>query len=645
MLRCRKFVELNNRAFSFIVAACILASVSICSVSAAGAQSSVFPNAPNVGSSTVDSASRVALFGDLHVHTKLSLDAYLGGTREGPDAAYRFAKGESISHPAGLTLQLSKPHDFQAVTDHAGFLGMPLAMDDPNSGPGKHPLGRRLQNAKTPEERMEVYYAMWDHWDPDGETGFTDPGPDFVEDLIDMQVVRSAWQEVIDAAERHNRPGEFTTFIGYEFTAYGPLRRNLHRNVIFQGSRVPRQPFREQDSQNPEDLWNWMDRLRAQGIEALAIPHNSNGSDGIMFAKTDWQGKNIDAAYAEQRMRNEPLVEITQSKGTSETHPLLSPNDEWADFELWDIKIAANEPSQPQGSYVRQAYLDGLVMEEDRGVNPYRFGLIGASDGHLSAGSFDESNYWGSRGGLAESTAQLRGSVPLGGDSDSSESRYADIQSRSASGLTAVWAESNTRGSIYAALRRKETFGTSGPRIRVRFFAGYGWDEGLVNAPDVIPLAYASGVSMGGDLGARNEEVPTFLVMAARDVDSNPLQRLQVVKGWVEQGEARERVYDVACSDGLVVDPKIQRCPDNGALVSLKDCSVSTDVGATELRTLWQDPEFDHGQRAFYYVRVLENPSCRWSTWDAARAGTAPRSDWHSTIQERAWSSPIWYLP
>lgn len=645
MLWCKRFVELNNRAFASIMAACILASVSICSVSADGVQSSVSPNAPNVGSSTVGSASRVALFGDLHIHTGLSIDAYMNGTREGPDAAYRYAQGEPIPSPSGSTLQILKPLDFQAVTDHGGFLGMTAAMDDPNSGPGKHPLGIRLQNAKTHKERLEIYYAMYDYWDPDGVTGFTNPGPDFVNDLLDMRVVRSAWQEVIDAAERHNRPGEFTTFIGYEFTAYGPSIRNLHRNVIFQGSRVPRQPFREQDSHNPEDLWDWMDRLRAQGIEALAIPHNSNGSDGAMFAKTDWQGRTIDAAYAEQRMRNEPLVEITQAKGTSETHPLLSTNDEWADFELWDIKIADNAPSQPQGSYVRQAYLDGLVMEEGRGVNPYRFGLIGSTDSHYAAGSYDETNYFGSSGGLADNTPQKGGSVPLDGNSDSSEPQYKDIQPRSASGLTGVWAESNTRDSIYAALRRKETFGTSGPRIHVRFFAGYGWDEGLVNAPDAIPLAYASGVSMGGDLAPRNEEVPTFLVMAARDVDSNPLQRLQVVKGWVEKGEARERVYDIACSDGLVVDPKTQRCPDNGALVSLKDCRVSTDVGAGELRTLWRDPEFDHGQRAFYYVRVLENPSCRWSTWDAVRAGVAPRPDWPAIIQERAWSSPIWYMP
>jgi hypothetical protein len=572
----------------------------------------------------------------------LSIDAYMIGTKEEPDAAYRFAKGEPIRHPSGSTLQILKPLDFQAVTDHAGFLGMSRAMDDPGTGPGKHPLGLRLQNAKTPEERLATYYAMYDHWDPDGVTGFTDPGPDFVDDLLDMRVVRSTWQEVIDAAERHNQPGKFTTFIGYEFTAYGPSIRNLHRNVIFQGSRVPKQPFREQDSHNPEDLWKWMDRLRAHGIEALAIPHNSNGSDGAMFAKTDWQGRTIDAAYAEQRMRNEPLVEITQAKGTSETHPLLSPNDEWADFELWEIKIADNAQSQPQGSYVRQAYLDGLVMDEERGVNPYRFGLIGATDTHLAAGSYDESNHFGSSGGLVESTPQVRGSVPIDGNSD----LYANVRQRSASGLTGVWAEANTRDSIYAALRRKETFGTSGPRIRVRFFAGYGWDESLVNALDAIPLAYASGVSMGGDLAAaRSEEVPSFLVMAARDVDSNPLQRLQVVKGWIEKGEARERVYDIACSDGLEVDPKTQRCPDNGALVSLKDCRVSTDVGAGELRTLWRDPEFDHGQRAVYYVRVLENPSCRWSTWDAVRAGVAPRPDWPSTIQERAWSSPIWYLP
>jgi hypothetical protein len=629
MLQRKNFVQFDGHA---LVCAALVASVLACTP--------VHAESPTPQGASRDPAARIALFGDLHVHTALSLDAYLTGTLTGPDEAYRFAQGEAIRHPAGFSIQLERPFDFLAVTDHAGFLGMPRAMDDANSGPGTHPLAVRLRQAKTQAERLQVYYDIWPYWDPKGETGFTDPGPDFVDDLLDMDVVRSAWQEVIDAAERYNRPGEFTTFVGYEYTAYGPMRRNLHRNVIFEGSRVPSQPFREQDSQNPEDLWDWMDNLRAQGMEALAIPHNSNGSDGIMFAKTDWQGQRMDAAYTEQRMRNEPLVEVTQNKGTSETHPLLSPDDEWAHFELWEIKIAASEPSRPQGSYVRQAYLDGLVMQQTRQVNPYRFGLIGASDTHVAAGSFDESNYWGS--GAASGTAEERGSVPMRA-SDGGE--YVDTPARSASGMTGVWAEENTRESIYAAQRRKETFATSGPRIRVRFFAGYGWDKGFANSPNAISLAYASGVSMGGELAARNGDIPAFLVWATRDANSVPLQRLQVVKGWVEHGESRERVYDVACSDGLTVDPETRRCPDNGASVRLQDCRVTADVGASQLRTLWRDPDFDPGQPAFYYVRVLENPSCRWSTWDAIRAGVAPRPDWPATIQERAWSSPIWYVP
>ena len=585
---------------------------------------------------------RVALFGDLHVHTELSIDAYFFGTREGPDAAYRFAKGEAIPGPAGFTLQLEQPLDFEAVTDHAGYLGMVRAMDDPTTGPGQHDLGRRLQAAKTREERLEIYPVLWAHWDPRGEAGFVDPDPDFEDDLLDMDVVRSAWQEVIDAAERHNRPGAFTTFVGYEFTATGPARQNLHRNVIFRGGRVPALPFGEIDSNNPEDLWDWMDGLRAEGIETLSIPHNSNGSDGMMFAKTDWEGRPIDAAYAAQRMRNESLVEITQIKGTSETHPLLSPNDEWADFELMEVKVATSEPSRPEGSYVRRAYLDGLEMEQTRGVNPYRFGLVGASDTHAAGAAFDESNYWGSSG-LVDGT--LLGSVPTG-ESDAGAPRYAEVpDKRSASGLTGVWAEENTRDSIYAALRRKESFATSGPRLRVRFFAGYGWDAGLAEAADAVAAAYAGGVSMGGDLPAKGGEAPAFLVWAMRDPASAPLQRLQVVKGWFADGEAQERVYDVACSDGLAVDPATQRCPDNGASVRLEDCSISAGVGADELRTLWRDPDFDANTRAVYYVRALENPTCRWSTWHAVRAGVAPRPGWHTTIQERAWSSPIWYVP
>ena len=608
------------------------------------ASSAEEPVAPAAEATPVDPAARRALFGDLHVHTQLSFDAYIFGTRSTPDSAYRFAQGEAIQHPAGFEMQLAEPLDFQAVTDHGMYLGMLRAIFDPTSGPGQHPIGEQLRSAETPEERFLAFQSMFPYLRPPGLWGEPVEEP-FEDDLLDLEVVRGAWRETVEAAEAHNRPGEFTTFVAYEYTSSGPDQENLHRNVVFRSGQVPTQPFSSIDSVNPEDLWAWMDGLREQGVDALAIPHNSNGSDGMMFETVTWDDAPIDAAYAEQRMRNEPVVEVTQVKGTSETHPALSPNDEWADFELMELKIASEEGSRPEGSYVRHAYGRGLELEASNGANPYRFGLVGASDTHVGAGAFDESDYW-SKIGLVDATPQLRGSVPLDEPAPDGE-RYADTyyDDWGASGLTGVWAEENTRAAIFDAFRRKETFATSGPRMRVRLFAGYGWDEGLVDAPDAVAQAYASGVPMGGDLAAQGGAAPAFLVWATRDARSAPLQRLQIVKVWRADGGARERVYDVACSDGLVVDAATGRCPDNGANVDLSDCAISADRGADELRTLWRDPDFEASERALYYARVLENPTCRWSTWDAVRAGVPPREDLAATIQERAWSSPIWYAP
>jgi hypothetical protein len=397
---------------------------------------------------------------------------------------------------------------------------------------------------------------------------------------------------------------------------------------------------------NPEDLWDWMDAQRADGNESLAIPHNSNGSNGWMFEGTYFQSdKPIDAAYAEQRMRNEPLVENTQVKGTSDTHPLLSPNDEWANFEIMPIRVASTLASQPNGSYVREAYLNGLLMEAEKGFNPYKFGVIGASDTHNAAGSFEEDNYW-SKTGLMDIEPYLRGSVPLP-DSPADAPEYAQGASQywGASGLAGVWAESNTRDSLYDAFRRKETFSTSGPHIKVRFFAGFGLDAELADADNAVAKAYAGGVPMGSDLVRDGDKAPAFYLWASRDADTQNLQRLQIIKGWIEDGQAQEQVFDVACSDGLSVDPTTHRCPDNGAQVDITDCSVTPDKGDAEMATVWQDPGFDANQSAFYYVRVLENPSCRWSTYDAIRAGVTPRPDMQAVIQDRAWSSPIWFVP
>ncbi len=579
------------------------------------------------------SSNRNAYFGDVHVHTKYSFDAYIFGTRNDPNDAYRFAKGESLTHAAGVEMKLKAPLDFLAVADHATYLGMFEQMDNPDSAVGKHPLAVALRSAETPEDRSAVFQEVLPR-----ERGYVDP-----DDLLDLSVVESAWKQIIAAAERHNDPGTFTTLIAYEFTAGGPRGENLHRNVIFPGSNVPSIPFSRLDAKNnPEKLWDWMDEQRDQGIDSLAIPHNSNGSDGWMFQLTDRDGNAIDQAYAEQRMRNEPLVEVTQVKGTSDTHPLLSPNDEWADFGIMERTIGSDFPSRPQGSYVRDAYLKGLDLEEQQGFNPFRFGLIGSSDTHNAAGSFREEDYW-SKTGLLDITPEQRGSVPR---ADTGEYDDPTRQYWGASGLAAVWAESNTREDIFRALKRKETFATTGPRMRVRFFSGYDLDETALAGEDGITKAYAEGVPMGGDLMADGaQRAPRFLVWATRDPTTVPLARLQVIKGWTRDGETNERVYDVACPGDSTPDD-FHRCPDNGASVDLETCAASEgSAGASELEALWQDPDFDPGQRAFYYVRVLENPTCRWSTWDAIRAGKPPKVGLPATIQERAWSSPIWYVP
>ncbi len=598
---------------------------------------------------------RNAYFGDLHIHTRYSFDAYLMGTRATPDDAYRFAKGDALAHASGFEMKMKKPLDFLSVTDHAFYLG---AMREAAEGDGplsELDIGKTAREIKTPVDSMRAFGAAITY------LGTVSANPDQPDVLNDLDVRRSAWQSIIESAERHNDPGNFTTFIGYEYTTGGPEFQNLHRNVIFADSKAPDTPFSRLESLNPEDLWAWMDEQRDAGIESLAIPHNSNGSDGWMFQTTRFDGSPQDADYADQRMRNEPLVENTQVKGTSDTHPLLSPNDEWADFEIMPIRVASNLSSRPEGSYVREAYGTGLKLEEEYGFNPYKFGVIGSSDTHNAAGSFEEDNYW-SKTGITDIEPHQRGSIPLPEDhegmgddnplagaseeSDDEGPKYANAASQywGASGLAAVWAESNTREDIYGAFRRKETFSTSGPHIKVRFFGSSEYSEDMLGAKDVISQAYAKGVTMGGDL-TRMETAPSFFAWASRDADSKALQRLQVIKGWLEDGEVKEQVFDIACSDGGKVDPATHRCPDNGATVDLATCATSEDKGAAELQAVWQDPAFNADQRAFYYVRVLENPKCRWSTWDAVRAGVEPNPSMKAVIQDRAWSSAIWYNP
>ena len=603
---------------------------------------------------------RKAYFGDLHVHTTLSFDASAFGTTASPADAYRYAQGEAIRHPSGFDVQLAQPLDFYAVTDHGIFLGLINDAEDTSTAFSQYELAKEYHNINESVDGGLLDLAkrskIFGNFISDVVGGLLDGT---IDNSVVNKISTSAWSKTVEAADEAYVPGTFTTFAGYEFTSSTAEREALHRNVIFRGTeRLPALPFTRFNSINPEGLWDWMDKLRDQEIESLAIPHNSNGSNGAMFMFTDWEGKAIDQEYADQRLRNEPLVEITQVKGTSDTHPLLSKNDEWANFEIFPLRTSTKLLSDPPGSYVRNAWQRGLSMEDRGAGNPYKFGVIGASDTHTGAASLEEDNYFGKIGSF-DSTAEKRGSVPasfLYGTlvklaapdmvQEIDDKVYLDFSGYhywGASGIAGVWAEENTREAIYDALRRKETFATSGTRIKVRFFASYDLAAADLTSPDLIKNAYRSGVTMGDTLQASNDRQPRFLTWAVADPNTAKLQRIQIIKGWLENGEHQEQVYDVACADGLSVDPQTHRCPDNGAQVNLADCSRTANIGSGELKTLWQDPNFIPGQDAFYYVRVLENPVCRWSTWDAIRAGKTPRSDLPATIQERAWSSPIWY--
>ncbi len=613
-------------------------------------------------------AKRSAYFGDLHVHTTYSFDAFAFGTMASPYDAYRYAKGETIKHPAGFDLKLREPLDFYAVTDHAMFLGALPAAADTSTEFSKYDFNQGLHNFNAPEklntDTVQERFALFRGFLPGILTGIVDGTVDI--DKLN-EIVVDAWADTINAAELFNDPGKFTTFVAYEYTSSTADMGNLHRNVIFKGAdKLPAMPFSRFHNQDPEGLWNWMDELRSEGIESLAIPHNSNGSNGQMFKLEDWADDPMDENYTAKRIRNEPLIEITQIKGTSETHPSLSDSDEWADFEIAPYRVGTTLNSEPKGSYAREALLDGLNFQDQNKTNPYKFGFIGSSDTHVAATSDDESNYF-SKVGLMDSNAMLRGSIPASEEElatrrnnntgqnrikkvDGKEYISGALETFGASGIAGVWAEENTRDAIYDAFRRKETFATSGPRMKIRLFAGYGFDNEMLNDENVIEKAYATGVAMGSDILASPQiegksETPSFLLWATQDARSAPLQRLQIIKGWIVDGKHHEQVFDVACADGGEVDSTTHRCPDNGAKVNISDCSISEDLGAPELKTAWTDPDFNSEHQAFYYARVMENPTCRWSTWDAVRAGVAPRSDLHATIQERAWSSPIWFRP
>lgn len=564
------------------------------------------------GSSSYE--GKQAFFGDLHVHTMYSFDAFIFGTTASPDEAYRFAKGASLRHPGGFDMRLERPMDFYAVSDHAFYLGSIRAMALPNTPLSGHELAAGMADLDKGTRRRDQFNAILRFLTSDRRR-----------EILNEEISRDAWEDIQAAAERHYEPGKFTTFVAYEYTATTDDRGNLHRNVIFKDSRVPERPFSRIDSSNPEDLWAWMDRLRGRGIESIAIPHNSNGSNGNMFTLVDYSGDPLTASYANTRLRNEPVVEITQIKGTSDTHPALSPNDEWADFEIMPYRVATQLASQPSGSYVREALGNGLHLSRTRGFNPFQFGFIGSSDTHNASYSGEEYDYW-SKISLVDDTPQERGSVPLNEPLEAGSLYSPDYYNLwSASGLAGVWADANTREAIFDAFRKKEVFATSGPRIKIKFSAQIAGRK----------------VIMGGSAGAPAQS-PAFAVSAMRDALGAPLQRLQIIKVWATDAGPQEAVFDVACSDGGQVDPTTHRCGDNGARVNIKNCTIPEHIGAAELQAEWQDPTYNADTETVYYARVLENPTCRWSTWDAVRAGVEPRPGMAATIQERAWTSPIW---
>jgi hypothetical protein len=585
-------------------------------------------------------------FGDTHLHTSFSMDAGAFGARIGPRDAYRFARGEEVTASSGQPVKLWRPLDFLVVADHSDNMGF-----FPDLFAGKpevlaHPTGRKwydmIQSGKGAEAAIEIIIAFSQGTFPKELMYF--PG---------TRAYRGAWQETIAAAEHYNEPGRFTAFIGYEWTS-NTGGNNLHRNVIFRdsGERAsqvePYTVYPPYGSDNPEGLWKWMDAYEKKtGGSVLAIAHNGNLSNGQMFPIVEAFGKKLDREYAETRAKWERLYEATQTKGDGESHPFLSPNDEFADFERWDKGnldgSAAKTKEMLQFEYARSALAHGLKLEQQLGTNPYKFGLIGSSDAHTGLAAMEEENFFG------KTTPQEPGPHRLGGtfmDNPKSGVKVLDWEV-SSSGYAAVWARENTREAIWDAMERRETYATTGPHMLVRFFGG--WDFEARDAQDRMPgsIGYAKGVPMGGDLRqAPAGKPPSFLVGALKDPFGANLDRIQIVKGWLDvKGELHEKVFDVAWSGGRKPDPATGKLPPVGNTVDLENATWTNSIGAPELITVWRDPAFDPAQRAFYYARVIEIPTPRWTAYDAKRFGTKALPGTRMTVTERAYTSPIWYTP
>ena len=591
-----------------------------------------------------DDQPRRAYFGDTHLHTSFSPDAGMAGTKVGPNDAYRFVLGETVTSSTGQEATISKPLDFVVIADHAENLGLADAIASADPGLLSDPFGKQLYDLVMAGKGIDAFNALVQKMAKGAEAK-----------IKSESMLRNAWTKIMELADHYNDPGEFTAFIGYEWTSQ-PSGNNLHRVVVFRGDKAsvePVLPFSLFDSENVEDLWDYLAAYEKDtGGQVLAIPHNGNLSSGMMFApqyQTD--GKPIDKAYAENRSRWEPIVEVTQSKGTSEAHPFLSPDDEFADFVIVDTTnlggTAQRTTDMIQYEYARSALKMGLEFEGDLGANPFKFGMVGSTDSHAGLPATREDNWWGKAPFL-----------------EPSPNRWKDVLIRSsldpaldltalqlaASGLAGVWAVDNTREAIWDAMARREVFGTTGTRLQVRVFGGYDFGPDDLEALDLAAKGYVSGVPMGGDLSAAPEgNSPGFLVEAMRDPNGANLDRIQIVKGWLDSnGDAQEAVYDVVWSN-----PETRTLDAEGKLASVgstvdeKEATYSNAIGAGSLRGYWQDPTFDQGQSAFYYVRVMEIPTPRWLAYDRKNYDLYDEmpEDVRYSSQERAYSSPIWYSP
>ena len=603
--------------------------------------------------SAVKPAQRRAYFGELHLHTAMSFDAWTFGTKVTPDQAYKFARGETVMVPAiqiaveqggkpeGLVpAKRAWPLDFTAVTDHSEYLGSALQLDNPNSRFSKTAFGQKI--VASGRQGFQI-----------GEAAIYGPPSQAREDMKAASEDATGWAVEMKAANDNYIPGKFTTFVAYEWTATPGNGVHMHRNVIFDSDHAP-SPFTAVDSSHPEDLWKYLASVRKQGIDVLAIPHNSNLSDGHDF---DWNmsdGRPINEGYALDRALNEPLVEIAQTKGSSDTTPDLSPNDEFANFEIKDRIYDGETTSKQHGSYVREAYGRGLIIQSKVGANPFKMGVVGGSDIHNGLSVSDENGYGGGISGLDPKTMTLGPGVarrmldmPTKENPDAEVNKKNDPIQNSSAAITGVWAEENTRDAIFAALKRKETFATSGVRLRLRMFGGWNFEPGMIQKADWVARAYADGVPMGGDLPAASgaPKAPRFVVQAMKDPDGANLDRVQIIKIWLDGKDYKEQVFNVALSGGRKDDPHTGKAPLVGNTVDLTTGKYQNTIGATMLTAVWQDPSFNARTPAVYYARALEIPTPRWSTLQAIShhfpipTGAAP------TIQERAWTSPIWFTP